>query len=636
MRQIFTPVRRLVLQIILLLCCYFLSRCFFTLVNIKHFGGLSFSGFLELAFYGIRYDLSAIFAVNGLYMLLFLLPVPIWKMPRWEKFTQWLFVIVNGLTFGFELSDWAYYPFNFKRSTADVLNMVGRKGDFWSLLPRFLVDYWYVPLAWVGLWFVLIKLNKKIVKKTPLEKSFDLSMYWIMGLWQFVRLILFAGIAVVAIRGGFQYVPIGVRNAVQVTESKYAPIVLNTPFSIITTFQNDKLPDVHFFPDQELSKYIDPIKQYGGRPVQQKNVVLIILESFSKEFTGIGGHTSYTPFLDSIMQHSLVCVNAYANGLHSAEGVPAVISGVPSLMDESITTSVYGANRLTALPNTLHEIGYNTAFYHGGTNGTMSFDVFCAAAGYEKYYGRSEYNNEKDYDGNWGIWDEPFLQYFERGINKMKPPFMATVFTLSSHPPFNIPAQYKNVFLKGSIPIHQCIGYTDMALRKFFEAAAKEPWYNNTLFVFTADHCSPTTAFSDHQKGMGQYEIPIIFYAPGDSSLRGHIDTLTQQIDIFPSVMDYLGYDKKFFAYGNSIFRPAQHRYTINFIDGVYQWLSDGYLLQSVETNPTALYELPQDSLYQNNQLHANQAMTQHQLDYLKAFIQSYRNGLNRNQLWVQ
>jgi phosphoglycerol transferase MdoB-like AlkP superfamily enzyme len=482
---------------------------------------------------------------------------------------------------------------------------------------------------------LLIKGNKRIRKLTPLSASTDMSMHWIIGMWQFVRLVLITGLMVIGIRGGLQYIPVGIRNAVQVTESKYAPIVLNTPFSIINTFANDKLPDVHYLPDADLVKYFNPVKQYTGRPFRKKNVVLIILESFSKEFTGIGGRKSYTPFLDSLMSVSYTCKQAYANGLHSAEGIPAVVSGVPSLMDEPITTSVYGANRITALPNVLKREGYQSAFYHGGTNGTMSFDVYCAAAGFDKYYGRTEYNNEKDYDGNWGIWDEPFLQYFAGGISKMKEPFMAAVFTLSSHPPYKVPQQYAGVLPKGALPIHQCVAYSDQSLRKFFATAAMQPWYSNTLFVITPDHCSPMSGEKYYQSNMGQYAIPVIFFAPGDTALHGYNDTLAQQIDILPSVLDYLGYDKKFFAYGNSIFRHDAKRFVINSISDTYQLLMNNYLLRTTDVTPAGLFAFPQDSACQNNLVKKQPAVTQQQLKYLKAFIQSYRNALNRNQLWI-
>lgn len=633
MRPILPPLRRILLQILLLLGCYFLSRCVFTVVNRHHFEGLGISDFLKLAFYGLRYDISGILVVNALYVLMLLLPVPLWKMPRWERFTQWLFIAINAFALLFEVSDWAYYPYNFKRSTADVLNMVSRKGDFWSLLPGFLVDYWYVPLGWMLLVLLLVKMNNRIRKATPLTSSPDMSMHWIIGMWQFVRLVLVAGLMVIGIRGGTQYIPVGIRNAVQVTESKYAPIVLNTPFSIVNTFANDKLPDVHYLPDTELEKYFNPVKQYTGKPFSRKNVVLIILESFSKEFTGIGGRQSYTPFLDSLMQVSYTCTQAYANGLHSAEGIPAVVSGLPSLMDEPITTSVYGANRITALPGLLKQEGYQSAFYHGGTNGTMSFDVYCAAAGFDKYFGRSEYSNEKDYDGNWGIWDEPFLQYFAQGVSRMKEPFVATVFTLSSHPPYNVPDAYKNVLPKGTLPIHQCIAYSDQALRKFFAAAAAKPWYRNTVFVITPDHCSPMSGEKYYQGNMGQYAIPVIFFAPGDTALRGHQDSVVQQLDIMPSVLDYLGYNKKFFAWGNSVFRNGSPHFVINSISDTYQLLMSGYLLQTTDVTPRGLYAFPQDSSCAFNLVKKEPAATQRQLQYLEAFIQAYRNALNRNRL---
>ncbi|MBS1687985.1 MAG: LTA synthase family protein, partial [Bacteroidetes bacterium] len=349
----------------------------------------------------------------------------------------------------------------------------------------------------------------------------------------------------------------------------------------------------------------------------------------------LGPGNSYMPFLDSLMGQSYVCTQAYANALHSAEGIPAVVAGLPSLMDEPISTSIYSTEHITSLPNVLKMKGYSSAFYHGGTNGTMSFDVFCADAGFDKYFGRTEYHNEDDYDGNWGIWDEPFLQYFADGIGKMQPPFFATVFTLSSHPPYKLPAQYEQVIPADSFPMHRSIAYTDMALRRFFEKAAHEPWYSNTLFVITADHCSPVAANKYYENNMGKYSIPIIYYAPGDTMLRGYNNELTQQIDILPSVLNYLGYSDPFFAFGNSVFNKEAKRFTINYISGSYQMVRENYLLQSVYTQPKALYAFPLDSLCKDNLIDTKKEETRQDLDYLKAFIQVYHSSVIHNQLWL-
>lgn len=634
MKPLLAPIKRILLQILLLLCCYFISRCCFTLINFRLFSEITLDDFLWLSFFGLRYDLSAIFALNILYFFLLLVPLPVWRWKKWERFTQTLFITVNVIAFLFELSDWAYYPYNFKRATADVLNMVSRKGDFWSLLPGFIVDYWYVPLAVIALIFLLVKANRWIVKKTPVTPVPG-KAWWQVSLVQAVLLLVVVGLSVVGIRGGLQYIPIGLRNAVQVADSRFVPIVVNTPFSIITTFATPGLERVKYLPEAEAQRMVNTTKDYRNGVFVPKNVVVIILESFSKEFTKLGGLKSYTPFLDSLMDHSMLCKQGFANAQQSATGIPAIISGIPSLMEEAFTTSNYGTNHIDALPGLLRKKGYETAFYHGGTNGTMSFDIFAAAAGYNKYYGRTEYNNKKDYDGNWGIWDEPFLQYFADGLNKTRQPFMASVFTLSSHPPFTIPPGYQGKLPQGTLPVHPVVAYTDIALRKFFATASQQPWYRNTLFVITADHCSPTNSGGYYRRNMGNYAIPIFFYAPGDPALQGVINEPVQQIDILPSVLDYLHYDKPFFAFGNSIFRKDAPRFVITENNGNYQWLMNGYLLQTTLVKNKALYAYPMDSAGFFNLLTKQPAAADILQRQLKAFIQVYHEDLISNKMSI-
>lgn len=636
MTPLLAPLKRILLQVLLLLACYFLSRCCFTLINAAHFKGLSAGEFFRLSFFALRYDCSAIFSLNALYILLLLLPLPVWRMPRWQRFCQALFIGVNVLAFFFELSDWAYYPYSFKRSTADVLKMISRKGDFINLLPRFVVDYWYVPLAAALLVFLFIRMNRLVCKVAPLNTPPGSPNHLGLFAARIGSLLIMAGVALLAIRGGTQYIPIGLRNAVQVTESRFVPIVLNTPFSIISSYATPDLEEYQFMPLQEAKAIIRPIKDYGGAAFRRKNVVVIILESFSKEFTRLGNGESQTPFLDSLMGASLNCTQGFANGNHSAAGIPAIMAGIPSLMEEAFTTSNYGTNRIDALPGLLRKKGYETAFYHGGTNGTMSFDIFSAAAGYAHYYGRKEYNNERDYDGNWGIPDEPFLQYFASGLGNMKEPFAASVFTLSSHPPYTVPRKYRDRFPPGRLPMHAVVRYADYALQQFFNTAARQPWYRNTLFVITADHCSPQTSGGYYDGGMGRFAIPILFFAPGDSSLPGTFSGPAQQLDILPTVLDYLHYDQRFFAFGNSLLRTTGMRYAVNENNGSYQWLEDDYLLQLQDTTPNGLFRFPEDSLRAQNLLGVQAADATRQSANFKAFLQLYRYGLIHNQLSAQ
>ncbi len=633
MKALLPSLKRIFFQILLLLLCYFLSRLAFTLINHHRFSGLGVAGFLRLCFYALRFDFSTIVTINALYFVMLLLPLPLWRMPRWERFTQYWFLATNTIAFAFEVSDWAYFPFTLKRATNDVLDMITRSSDFLKLLPHFLTDYWYAPIGFILLIWLFIKANNFIRSKTKLNVPPDFSMSWIIGLWQFVAMILIVGICIIGMRGGLQLIPLGNGNALQVTSNQYVPIVLNTPFSIMHSYSG-KMEEVHFFSEETLGQYFPPVKQYKDRQFSKKNVVVIILESFSKEFTGIGGRKSYTPFLDSLMQHALVCHHAFANSLHSAEGIPAILSGMPSLMEEPITTSSYGTDRLTSLPALLQEEGYETAFYHGGSNGTMSFDIYASNAGFQHYYGRTEYANDRDYDGNWGIWDEPFFQYFARGLSAMKQPFMASVFSLSSHDPFKVPAKYASVLPQGSLPIHQTIAYTDLALRKFFQKASEQSWFANTLFVITADHAAPVSKDPYYSSlNMGAYSIPVIFYSPALDLHTGFTDTLFQQIDILPTVLDMLGYQKPFFAFGQSLYHTQQPRFVVNELTGSYQWYMDDFLLTANEMKPQALYDFRSDSLCKNNLIKDSTEVAGKMISRFHAFVQFYRSALIHNKL---
>jgi phosphoglycerol transferase MdoB-like AlkP superfamily enzyme len=159
------------------------------------------------------------------------------------------------------------------------------------------------------------------------------------------------------------------------------------------------------------------------------------------------------------MQHSIVFENAWSNGTKSIEGIPAILSSMPSWMDNPFINSLYCNNNTQSFPMLLKKEGYFSAFFHGGINGTMNFDAYSRNARFDKYYGKQEYNNDADFDGYWGIWDEPFLQFVAKEIGTFKEPFFASIFTLSSHHPFNVPEKYKDLLPKGTLPIHQSVAY---------------------------------------------------------------------------------------------------------------------------------------------------------------------------------
>lgn len=275
-------------------------------------------------------------------------------------------------------------------------------------------------------------------------------------------------------------------------------------------------------------------------------------------------------------------------------------------------------------------------------SGSMGFQAYARSAGFAAYYGMTEYENvrgKNDFDGVWAIWDEEFLQYYAEEMSMMSEPFMTAVFTASSHHPFQVPERYGNTFPKGTLPIHQCIGYTDNALRKFFDYAQKQAWFANTLFVITADHTNQL-AFEEYNNDKGVYEVPILFYSASmpDSLLNIEHTEPISQTDIMPSVLEYVGYGKTYFAFGqDALTKKKAIPYAINYNNGLYQIFSDRLLVQFDGNKVAAIYDFKSDRLLKKNlavELQDSEEV-QNMLKYLKAYLQQYTNRLIDNRFTI-
>ncbi|HEY6163170.1 MAG TPA: LTA synthase family protein [Bacteroidia bacterium] len=528
-----------------------------------------------------------------------------------------------------------YYRFTLKRSTFDLFSFIGAGNDTRRLLPTFIKEYWYMFFVFGGMIWLMAWAYKKIKAKED-KGSYSLKDHMIQTL-----VFLFGtGLAVLGFRGGFQLIPITIVSAAQYTSVKNIPIVLNTPFTIMKSYDQDQLEEKKFLPQSELSKYINPIHPADTGGFRKMNVMVIMMESFSKEYIGaLSGRRTCTPFLDSLIRHSVVFDNAYSNGKKSIEGIPAITAGIPALMNEAFITSPYGTNSINSLASLLKKKGYNSTFYHGATNGSMSFTDFCSTAGFDKYFGRTEYGNENDYDGNWGIWDEEFFLRVGDEMNKQPQPFLSALFTLTSHHPFPVPDKYKTRFPDdGILPIHKSISYTDYSLEKFFNKISKMPWFSNTLFVLTADHTGPS-ADPFYSNRVGLFQVPVIFYMPGNPAFTGVNHEVVQHIDIMPMILHLLHYDEPYFAMGHThevLPGPSDSTSNaINYISNIYAITTHGWQLQFDGEKTIGLFNFSQDSVLKNNKMNDPQdkALREELEKKLEAFIQQYNYSLIHNQM---
>ena len=585
----------------------------------------------------LRFDTSAIIYTNLLYLVMMLLPLGFTRRNGWQRTAKILFVAVNSIAVIANLCDAVYSQFTGRRTTSSFFKEFSNDDNLGNIIGIELLNHWYLFLVGLlliaALWFLYRqpKTHSKTSRKTgPILANIAL----------FIAAI---PLCVIGMRGGASTAirPITLSNANQyVNRPAEAAIVLNTPFCVIRTLGKTTFHDPNYFNPDELNRLFSPIHNPSDNtPTTQHdhpNIVILIVESFASEYIGTyNDYKGHTPFFDSLANQSLYFVQSFANGRKSIDGMPSVLSSIPMFVEPFFLTN-YSLNEVTSIAEELKHLGYQSAFFHGAENGSMGFEAYARTAGFDQYYGRTQYEQDrrfggnKDFDGTWAIWDEEFLQFFALTMNTLQQPFVTSLFTASSHHPFVVPEKYQHLLHEDGHPMYTCIRYTDQSLRKFFDTARKQPWFNNTIFVITADHTnlSEQPAYANP---MGLYRVPILFYDPSGRMPRGRIENIVaQQIDIMPTLLDFVGYPYPYLAFGKNLLASThENAWILNYNNGIYQYLQNDTLTLFDGTKSTTYNYRDDPNLYHPLPSQPDN----HQTKHLKAIIQSYMQRMIDNKL---
>jgi phosphoglycerol transferase MdoB-like AlkP superfamily enzyme len=635
------PLAATICNLLMVYVVYFLARIIYLLVNFSYFEqGLTFTHLCEMFAGGLVFDTSAILVTNIPYIVLMLLPWHRKENNLYQQVCRWVFVIINALALVVNLCDSVYFQYTMRRTTTTVFSEFSNEGNLGSIFFKETVSHFYLVLIFALVVWALYRFYRK-----P-EVGNSRYRWWHYDLAMLLSLCAVAPFVVAGIRGGFTTAvrPITISNANQYVDRPIeAALVLNTPFSLYRTIGKDVFVVPEYFNNpQEMEAVYSPIHTPTDTvPMTKKNVVVLIVESFGREYIGAlnktleGGHyKGYTPYVDQLIAKSTSFSHSYCNGRKSIDGMPSILSSIPMFVEPFFLTPA-SMNHVSGIASLLADEGYQTAFFHGAQRGSMGFLAFSRATGFQQYYGREDYEDdhrfggEKDFDGTWAIWDEPFLHYYVKKMSEMQEPFMTAVFTASSHHPYVVPEQYKETFPEEGIVIHKCIRYTDMAIGKFFETASKEPWFKNTIFVLTSDH----TNLSDHaeyQTDLGGFCSPIIIYEPESERQPEIQDKIAQQIDILPTVMGMLHYQKPYLAFGIDLLNTAaEDTWAVNYLNGVYQYVKQDHVLQFDGEKTIGFYAL-NDSLMQHNLVGRQPKQMEREL---KAIIQQYMERMTQDRL---
>lgn len=364
----------------------------------------------------------------------------------------------------------------------------------------------------------------------------------------------------------------------------------------------------------------------ADKPEQHLNVVLISVESLSAYFSGAyGAADSLTPQLDALAPQALQFDRLYASGTRTVRGLEALALSLPPTPGESIVKRPNNEN-LFSLASVFNAKGYESQFLYGGYGAFDNMNYFFGHNGYE-VRDRAAIAPENIHQANiWGVADEDLyslaLDEFDR-LHAQGKPFFAHVMTTSNHRPYTFPT--------GRVDAPQgkresAVRYTDWALGDLLRRARSKPWFDDTVFVITADHCASSGGIASLP--VFRYHIPLWIYSPRHVA-PGRVDRLMSQIDIAPTVLGLLGMNYRSRFYGADLFRlePGRERAFI----GNYQRL--GYLRgdELVELAPRRLVAASRPD-YQHDvaptALTPDPAMEREAIAYYQTASELFRRGM--------
>ncbi len=689
-KSVISPLLAVFVNILLVFVVYSVARVEFLFENFDVFRQSVSDGRLpQLLAAGLRFDTPGIFYTNILYIFLMLVPLHLKECRGWYRICKWVFIIVNSMMLVINLADSVYFQYTMRRTSWGVFSEFGNEMNLGKIVWVELWSHWYLVLLAVALIYGMWKLYVSPAMDIRYQ---NLTRYYILAV---LSLVFAAVVTVTGIRGGllnhwYNYIlafpiayiawrllhrskgstarrigmicgvaavmllvtapiggwrhrdirPIAISNANAYTRHpSETALVLNTPFTMIRSIGNTPFANPGYYSDEtELESIYTPIIHPDGKTEpNRKNLCVIIIESFGKEYIGAMNrdilgeeYKGYTPFTDSLLTKSAWWRHSFDNGQKSIDGMPSILAGIPSFVRPFVLTP-QAVNRIKGIPALLGEMGYSSAFFHGARTGSMGFDGFARSVGFGNYYGREDFSKDprfggdEDFDGYWAIWDEPFMKWYALKMTEMTQPFMTAIFTASNHHPFQIPEQYAGKFPEGTMNIHPTVGYTDNALREFFAEAKRQPWYKNTIFVITNDHTN-MREHEEYKSDIGIFYGPVVIFDPSGGIPAGEREGIAQQTDIMPTMVNYLGYGKDYVAFGCDLFSTPQDKtWAVSCLNGVYQYVEGNRILQFDGTKTVGLYNID-DHRMRHNLLGKEDPSAM--VSRLKAIIQQYMNRM--------
>lgn len=565
--------------VILSLLILFSLRLFFYFKYQYFFEDLTFyETFLSFIF-GLRVDIITLFSFIGSFILLLLLPFKFTFNRYYKVFVSILWSLVLISILALCIADIIYFEFSQRHISNELLGLVNDMNIIFDMAFGSLLYYTITSFAIFALLiFLFINIFKKPLKEELLRKR-DYFYFFL------IILILFAGI-----RNSFERKSFGIVDAYAVPKSSSGVLAINGFYSFYRTlgvYQGAKKVNLMSFEKAEpiakeflkSDKFIFTNDNYPAQRVSKikenkdkYNIVIVLLESWGAEH--IDGFTKYkelnvTPYFKKLSNEGLKYINFYANGYRSIYGITSIYTGITLPIGFQYLGNGLELTNLSYLGKIAKQNGYSTIAAQSSNRRSYRVDAVSLLAGFDEFYGAEDMPNVEVVDAgrkpDTGTYDYNMFDFIHKKLNSMKEPFLSFMFTSTNHSDFHLPSAKFERYphdLKNYYGYLNSLIYVDNAIERFIEGVKKEPWFDNTIFIFTSDHGSgnalgnigkelrPDDKIVSNVEG---YRIPLLIYAPKIFQAKT-IDVLGSQNDLKPTIIDLLGFENSFSAMGNSLF----------------------------------------------------------------------------------
>ncbi|AYC34168.1 LTA synthase family protein [Pseudomonas cavernae] len=522
-------------------------------------------GFLHVFAIGLLYDLGFLaYAALPLGLYLLLCPPALWCRPGHRLFLHIVLAVSLFLMLFTAVAEWLFWgEFGVRFNFIAVDYLVYSDEVLHNLLESYPIGRLLASLALVTAALLLV-LHK------PLKAALAAPLPALRG-----RLAGGLALAVLAGLSGLlldQDQPRGLGgNAYQ------HELASNGPYQFFAAFRNNELDYPQFYRSlppavvaqqlrHELSEpnarfvAADPLDirrqiDNPGTP-RRPNIVLVTIESLSAKYLGSNGDPrQLTPNLDALRQHSLYFNNFYATGTRTDRGLEAITLSVPPTPGRSIVKRIGRESGFASLGQQLDAQGYDSVFVYGGRGYFDNMNAFFSGNGYRVVDQSSVAEADIHFKNAWGMADEDLynqtLKLADADYARGKP-FLLQLMTTSNHRPYSYPDG--RIDIASGAGREGAVKYTDWAIGQFLAAARHKPWFDNTLFVFVADHCAGSAGMEDLP--VANYQIPLFVYAP-KLVQAGENDRLASQIDLAPTLLGLLNLDYQSTFFGRNLLQAS-------------------------------------------------------------------------------